>query len=342
MTQAIESIGADGAVAAAPPHHAPAPAQLMAELGVKPRPGFVRRLPLGLQIFLTNRKGMVGLVILTVFVLLALLAPLITPYNPYRSSGKPHVQPGFEHVLGTTRQGKDVFSQLIVGGRTSLTVGLVAGLSATLIGLIVGISAGYLGGRTDEILTFFVNVSLVLPALPLIIVFASFVEEASPTIIGLVLAFTGWGWSARTIRTQALALRHREFILAAELMGERKWRIVLMELLPNMSSFVVGGFVLATIYGILAEAGLEFIGLGSPSSVTWGTMLYWAMRAQALQTGAWYEVWPPAIAIMVTGAALVLVNFAVDEIANPQLRATRRIGRIRRFLKLRGRTPDVA
>ena len=100
------------------------------------------------------------------------------------------------------------------------------------------------------------------------------------------------------------------------------------------------GFVLATIYGILAEAGLEFIGLGSPSSVTWGTMLYWAMRAQALQTGGWFEVWPPAIAIMVTGAALVLVNFAVDEIANPQLAATRRIGPIRRFLKRRSRSAD--
>jgi peptide/nickel transport system permease protein len=220
-------------------------------------------------------------------------------------------------------------------------VGFVAGISATMIGLAVGISAGYLGGRTDEILTFFVNVSLVLPALPLIIVFASFVEEASPTIIGLVLSFTGWGWSARTIRTQTLALKSREFVLAAELMGERRWRIIVMELLPNMSSFVVGGFVLATIYGILAEAGLEFIGLGSPSSVTWGTMLYWAMRAQALQTGAWWEIWPPAIAIMVTGAALVLVNFAVDEIANPQLRSTRRIGRIRRFLKQRGRSVDV-
>jgi peptide/nickel transport system permease protein len=298
-------------------------------------------LPSPPQIFLTNRKGMLGLVILTIFIVMAALAPLIAPYDPYRRAGKPHVQPGIEHFLGTTRQGKDVYSQLLEGGRSSLTVGLVAGLSATLIGLGFGITAGYLGGRTDEILNFFVNVSLVLPALPLIIVFASFIEEASPAIIGLVLAFTGWGWSARTIRTQTLALKAREFILAAELMGERKWRIIVMEILPNMSSFVVGGFVLATIYGILAEAALEFIGLGSPSSVTWGTMLYWAMRAQALQTGAWWEVWPPAVAIMATGAALVLINFAVDEITNPQLRATRRVGVVRRFLKRRGRSVDV-
>lgn len=332
------------AIATTPPPRAeqtaPTQAEVMAELGVRRKPGFLAGLPNWAQLFLTNRKGMLGFAILAVFVLLAALAPLITPYDPYRRAGKPHVQPGVEHFLGTSRQGKDVFSQLIEGGRTSLTVGFVAGLAATAIGLAIGISAGYFGGKTDEVLTFFVNVSLVLPALPLIIVFASFIEEASPTIIGLVLALTGWGWSARTIRTQTLAIKSREFVLAAELMGEKKWRIVALEILPNMSSFVVGGFVLATIYGILAEAGLEFIGLGSPSSVTWGTMLYWAMRAQALQTGGWFEVWPPAIAIMVTGAALVLVNFAVDEIANPQLAATRRIGPIRRFLKRRNRSAD--
>lgn len=336
---------ADRTILPAPPAPAgdpvPTPAMLMADLGIRPRPGLVSRLPGALQVFAGNRKGLVGLAILLVFIVTAALAPLIAPYDPYRRAGKPHMQPGVEHVLGTSRQGKDVFSQLLEGGRTSLTVGFVAGLSATLIGLAVGISAGYFGGRTDEILTFFVNVSLVLPALPLIIVFASFIEEASPTVIGLVLAFTGWGWSARTIRTQTLAIKSREFVLAAELMGEKRWRIILMEILPNMSSFVVGGFVLATIYGILAEAGLEFIGLGSPSSVTWGTMLYWAMRAQALQTGAWYEIWPPAVAIMITGAALVLVNFAIDEITSPQLRATRRIGRIRAFLKARGRSADV-
>jgi peptide/nickel transport system permease protein len=328
-------------IAAAPAHSAPTPGALMVQLGIRPKPGFLATLPNWLQVFLSNKKGLVGLFILAVFIVMAAAAPLLTPHDPYRRSGKPHMQPSVEHFLGTSRQGKDVFSQLLEGGRTSLTVGFIAGFSATLIGLAVGISAGYFGGRADEILTFFVNVSLVLPALPLIIVFASFIEEASPTVIGLVLAFTGWGWSARTIRTQTLAIKSREFVLAAELMGERKWRIILMEILPNMSSFVVGGFVLATIYGILAEAGLEFIGLGSPSSVTWGTMLYWAMRAQALQTGAWYEIWPPAIAIMVTGAALVLVNFAIDEITSPQLRATRRIGRIRSFLKRRGRSADV-
>lgn len=321
--------------------HPPSQAELMAELGLKSRPGWTSRLPSGLAAFVTNGKGMVGVIILLALILTALFAPLLTSYDPNRRAGKPHVQPGYEHVLGTTRMGKDVFTQLVYGGRVSLAVGMGAGLAAAMIGLALGISAGYFGGRTDDIITFFVNVVLVLPGLPLIIVIATMVETAGPMVIGLVLALTGWGWAARTIRTQTLALRAREFVLSAELMGEKKWRIILIEIFPNMLSFVMGGLVLGTIAAILAEAALEFIGLGDPNAVTWGTMLYWGQKNLALQSGAWWEIWPPCIAIMLTGAALVLVNFAVDEITNPQLKASRKIGRIKRFLSRRGRSADV-
>ncbi len=320
---------------------APDHTELMRELGVKPRPGWTTRLPPGLASFVTNGKGMAGIIILSVLILMSAFAPLLSDYNPNRRAGKPHVHPGYEHVLGTTRLGKDVFTQLVYGGRVSLSVGIGAGAFAALIGLALGISAGYFGGRTDEIISFFVNVVLVLPGLPLIIVIATMVEAASPAVIGLVLALTGWGWAARTIRTQTLSLRTREFVLSAELLGEKKWRIILIEIFPNMLSFFMGGLVLGTIAALLAEAALEFIGLGDPNAVTWGTMLFWAQNNLALQSGAWWEIWPPCIAIMLTGAALVLVNFAVDEITNPQLKASRKLGRIKRFLTRRGRGADV-
>jgi peptide/nickel transport system permease protein len=320
---------------------APSQAQLMRELGVKPRPGWTSRLPPGLAAFVTNPKGMAGVFILVALVLFSVLGPVMSDYNPNRRAGKPHVMPSYEHVLGTTRMGKDVFTQLAYGGRVSLAVGFGAGFAAAAIGLALGISAGYFGGRIDDIITFFVNVVLVLPGLPLIIVIATMVEQASPMVIGLVLALTGWGWAARTIRTQTLSLRTREFVLSAELMGEKKWRIILVEIFPNMLSFVMGGFVLGTIAAILAEAALEFIGLGDPNAVTWGTMLFWAQNNLALQSGAWWEIWPPCVAIMLTGAALVLINFAVDEITNPQLKASRKIGLIRKFLQRRGRSADV-
>jgi peptide/nickel transport system permease protein len=327
----------DAAIASA----APSQAELMRELRIKHRPGWTSKLPPSLAAFVTNPKGMTGVIVLLGLILFSLLGPMFSEYNPQRRAGKPHVAPSYEHVMGTTRMGKDVFTQLAHGGRMSLAVGFGAGLAAALIGLAVGISAGYFGGRVDDVLTFLVNVVLVLPGLPLIIVIASLVDSAGPLVIGIVLALTGWGWSARTIRTQTMSLRTREFILAAELMGERKWRIILKEIFPNMLSFFMGGLVLGTIAAILAEAALSFIGLGDPNAVTWGTMLYWAQNNMALQVGAWWEIWPPAIAIMLTGAALVMINFAVDEITNPQLKASRKIGRIRGFLKRRGRSADV-
>jgi peptide/nickel transport system permease protein len=327
----------DAAIASA----APSQEELMRELRIKARPGWTSRLPPSLAAFVTNAKGMTGVIILLALILFSLLGPMFSEYNPQRRAGKPHVAPGYEHVLGTTRMGKDVYTQLAYGGRMSLAVGFGAGLAAALIGLAVGISAGYFGGRVDDVLTFLVNVVLVLPGLPLIIVIASLVDSAGPLVIGIVLALTGWGWSARTIRTQTMSLRTREFILSAELMGERKWRIILKEIFPNMLSFFMGGLVLGTIAAILAEAALSFIGLGDPNAVTWGTMLYWAQNNMALQVGAWWEIWPPAVAIMLTGAALVMINFAVDEITNPQLKASRGIGRIKRFLARRGRSADV-
>jgi peptide/nickel transport system permease protein len=327
----------DAAIASA----APSQVELMGELGIRSRPGWTSRLTPSLAAFVTNPKGMAGVLILLAMILFSIFAPMFSEYNPQRRAGGPHVAPNYEHVLGTTRMGKDVFTQVAYGGRLSLAVGFGAGIAAAVIGLAIGISAGYFGGRVDDILTFFVNVVLVLPGLPLIIVIASLVDSAGPLVIGTVLALTGWGWPARTIRTQTLSLRTREFVLSAELMGERKWRIILKEIFPNMLSFFMGGLVLGTIAAILAEAAISFIGLGDPNAVTWGTMLYWAQNNMALQTGAWWEIWPPAIAIMLTGAALVMVNFAVDEITNPQLKASRGIGRIRRFLKRRGRSADV-
>lgn len=341
MSELTQSIPLPRGKAIAPDLRAPGQDELMAELGLRKKPGWTSKLPPSLAAFVTNGKGMTGAIILLALILTAAFAPMLSSYDPNRRAGKPHAQPSYEHVLGTTRMGKDVFTQLVHGGRISLSVGIGAGLFAAMIGLALGISAGYFGGKVDDVITFFVNVVLVLPGLPLIIVIATMVEQASPMVIGVVLALTGWGWAARTIRTQTLALRAREFVLSAELMGEKKWRIILIEIFPNMLSFVVGGLVLGTIAAILAEAALEFIGLGDPNAVTWGTMLFWAQKNLALQSNAWWEVWPPCLAIMLTGAALVMINFAVDEITNPQLKASRKIGRIRRFLSRRGRSADV-
>lgn len=294
-------------------------------------------LPAPVRMFLLDGKGTIGMLMLLAIVLVSLSAPLLSDYDPQRRAGGSHEPPSAEHVLGTTRMGKDVFTQLVYGGRTSLMVGFTASLLSVIIAIMVGVSSGYFGGAVDEVLTFATNVMLVIPGLPLIIVLASFFDGgASPFVIGVVFAVTGWAWSARVLRTQTLTIKNKEFITAAELIGEKKWRIILIQLFPNMLSLTVGGFVLGTIYAILAEAGLEFIGIGDPSAVTWGTMLYWAQSNQAISFGAWWELVPPAVAIMWTGAALTLINFSVDQITNPQLASQKNAGKIRRFFKRQG------
>lgn len=231
-----------------------------------------------------------------------------------------HLPPGGRHLFGTTRAGYDVFSQLMYGGRISLLVALGAGLISTTISVLMGVTAAYFGGKIDEFLVFIMNVVLVIPNLPLILVLAAFLGEAGPQAIAIIIGMTSWAWGARVIRSQTLSIRQREFITACDVIGEAKWRIILVEMVPNLISLIAGQFVGTTLYAVLAEAGLEFIGLGNPSIVTWGTMLLWAQNNSALIVGAWWDMLIPAITISIFGGGLALLNMGMDQISNPQLK----------------------
>ncbi|MGH2544575.1 MAG: ABC transporter permease, partial [Ardenticatenaceae bacterium] len=163
-------------------------------------------------------------------------------------------------------------------------------------------------------------VVLIIPALPLVIVLASFLDRPGPITIALVLGFTAWAWGARIIRAQMLSLRSRDFVAAAQVIGEPSWRILIVEILPNMTSLVVSGLIGATLYAVIAMVGLEFIGLGNANAITWGTMLFWAQNNAALLTGAWWTFVPPGIAIALLGFSFAMINFAIDEVTNPRLR----------------------
>ena len=166
------------------------------------------------------------------------------------------------------------------------------------------------------------NVFLVIPSLPLMVLLAAFLTPGPLTIV-FVLTLTGWAFGARLFRSQALSLREREFIAAADGAGESRWRVVFIELLPNMISIVAAFFVNQVIYAVGAEASLEFLGLGNSGQVTWGTMLFWAQNSSALLRGAWWTFVVPGMAIALTAFSLALINNAVDEVSNPRLRAER-------------------
>ncbi len=174
---------------------------------------------------LRNKKALVGVTILAIVILVAIFAPLLTEYSPTQRVGRPHQPPSADHLLGTTRLGYDVFTRLLYGARISLAVGFGAGLLITVIGTVLGIISGYKGGVVDEVITFLTNMVLVIPNLPLLLVLAAFIGQASPLVIAVILGFTSWAWGVRVTRSETLSIRQRDFVKSAEMLGEPGWRI---------------------------------------------------------------------------------------------------------------------
>jgi peptide/nickel transport system permease protein len=278
------------------------------------------RVPNWLQILWENKKSRVGLIMLGVFVVMAVFAPVIAPYDPKFNELAPNLSPSRDHLLGTTTRGEDIFSQLVWGTRTSLIVGVLGGALATAIALIVGLTAGYLQGMVDEVLSFFINLGLVIPVLPLIAVLASYSPVKGIGIVILIIGITGWAYGARIKRAQILTLRTRDYITAAVFAGEGFWRIIFREILPNMMSLIVVGYLGAATGAIGAEAGLAFLGLGDPETTSWGTMAHWANNQGAIVTGQWAWLLTPGLILALLMTALTLINFGIDALSNPHLR----------------------
>ncbi len=274
-----------------------------------------------LRRFFASRKAAFGAAVVAAFAVMALVGPFVVG-DPTAFVAVPHLPPSWSHLLGTTGQGQDVLAQTVAGARVTLLVGFTVGVFVTLVGAFIGITAGYLGGRADAVLSVLINVFLVIPGLPLAIVLAAYLPPGPGSIV-IVLSFAGWAWSARVFRAQALVLRNREFIQAAIVSGEGALRVVFVELLPNMASLVASAFITTTVYAIGAEVGLEFLGLGDPGSVTWGTNLYWASNDSALLTGAWWTFVPTGVCVALVGFALTMLSYAIDEVTNPRLAAGR-------------------
>lgn len=304
-----------------------------------------------LKLVLANRMALFGVSILGLFILIALAAPLLTKHAPDKRTGNPHEYPGFvvnasknnpdgwvaenlatdrrtlrmskqgDHVLGTSRMGRDIWSQIAYGARVSLAVGFGAGITVCLLATVIGVSAGYFGGRIDDLLTAAMNIMLVIPQYPLLFVVAAFIGEAGPLTIALIIGCTSWAWGARVVRAQTLALREKEFVKAAEVLGESSWRIIFIEILPNLISIVGASFIGSVMYAVMMEATISFLGLGDPNTISWGIMLYNVQTSSSMLIGAWWELLTPCIALTLLVTGLALLNFAVDEIANPQLRS---------------------
>jgi peptide/nickel transport system permease protein len=293
------------------------PARSRAALGRVRVPGWV-------VLLLRNPKSRTGLVIIGFIVVVALIAPLISVADPNGFSLlAAHQSPSWDHLFGTTDQGSDIFSQVVVGARRSLVLGAAAGALATGIAAVLGITAAYMGGLVDEVVNFLTNVFLTIPPIPLLVVISAYLKSRGTWTMVVVLAAVLWAFEARIIRAQALSLKSRDFILAAKAAGESTRRIVFGELMPNMVSRIAAGFVLIFYIALLTDAGLEFLGLGDASQTSWGATLYWAQTNSTVLQGEWWPFFFPGAALALTVFGLVLVLAGIDEVSNPRLRAER-------------------
>ena len=276
-------------------------------------------------------KAKVGALILALFVLVAIIGPSIAPYDPSATIPGQALPtaPSASHLLGTTATGQDVLSQLLIGTRSTVVLGLLTGLIATGLSVLVGTSAGFLGGWPDEGLSLVANVFLVLPALPLLVVILGYLPHTGELPTAIVLSVLGWPWGARVIRAQTLSLRGRDFVAAARESGENTRRIIFYEILPNEIGLIAASFVGTVLYAILTSVALAFLGVSDLSSWSYGTMLYWAQNGNAVELNAWWWYVPPGLCVALLGMSMVLLNFGLDELGNPRLRSagSARIGR---------------
>ena len=222
------------------------------------------------------------------------------------------------YLLGTTAAGYDIFSQLVFGTRAALLVGLLAAIFTAGIGTMVGLVAGYYGGTVDDALMRLVDFLYGMPLLPSVIVLVALLGPSLWNII-LAVIILQWRATARVIRSQALSLRERPFVKAAEVAGASDWHIISRHLAPNVlpMTFLYGSFAIA--WAILTEAGVSFIGLGDPNTVSWGTMLQASRAYSALQFGAWWWFVPPGICIGLLVISGFLIGRGYEEITNPKL-----------------------
>lgn len=270
-----------------------------------------------------NRQGMVGLAVLVFFILVAIVGPLVVDpaqLDPSQAPGIPLQPPSPGYPLGTDNFGRSILALVIQGARISLTVGFTATIGAMAIGALVGISAGYFGGtRIDSVLNAFTNWFLVIPWLVLAIVLATIWGGGLGNVI-VVIAVTSWASTARLVRAQALTVRERTYVERSKALGAGHRRVIVSHILPNVFPVIFSNTVLMVALAILSETTLSLLGLGDPTSISWGRIIQEAFEAGAMTAGYWWWLVPPGVAIICVTLSFTMCGYALDEILNPKLR----------------------
>ena len=264
---------------------------------------------------LTSPRIMSGSLILLVFVVLGAIMPWFAPADPRAWQTYPRSRPpGLSHWLGTTNLGQDIFWLLSWAIGNSLLLGVIVASFATLIGVIAGLSAGFRGGLVDRVLSFMMDATIAVPSLPILILLASIMKgQASLLAISVILIAFNWPFPARQIRAVALSMREREFVHMAWFSGESVTAIIYKQIFPYLRTWATANFINTILVGIAVESSLAVIGLSSADQATLGTMIYWALKYQALLAGRWWWIGPPVIAIILLFVGLFLLASGLEQ-----------------------------
>jgi peptide/nickel transport system permease protein len=269
----------------------------------------------------------VGTIILILLIAIALLQPwindwLIGEVDPISmGSFEDYLDPSPDHLLGTDRWGRDVAALVVLGLRYSLMIAALAGVAATAIGIVTGFVAGYKGGRIDSVLRTFTDMVLVIPSLPLLVTLAAYIPRVNVMTMALLLAAFSWPFTSRVIRSQVLSLKERPYVDLAKTAGMRDSEIIFAEILPNLLPYLGVSLAISMGAAMLAEIGLQLIGLGPGNINTLGLMINWSIRWGALGLGKWPMVFAPILCLVLIFVALNLINIGLEQAFNPRLRA---------------------
>ena len=286
-----------------------------------------------LSALLRTRRGQVGFALLVLFVLMAVLGPLLAPQDPnapgsFSTSGAQNLEaPSTAHWLGTDESGRDVLSEVLYAARISLAVGLAAALISTLLGTLIGIVSGFRGGWTDRLLMALDDWVLVIPFIPTAIIVASLLGRRAQhwplgreSVLVLVIGALGWAGTSRIVRSQVLTLKERDYVRRARVLGCTDRTIMTRHILPGVLPLVLANGVLYVSVSVLAETTLSFLGLGDPTSFSWGQMLNDAYVAGAMTDGKWAYFVPPGLCVTLLAMSFSLIGYSLEEIVNPTRR----------------------
>lgn len=268
-----------------------------------------------------STEGKIGILGIICIIFMAVFAPVITIYPPQMITGDSLEAPGPEHILGTDELGMDIWSQICYGARMSLTIGLAVAFIAGFGGGAIGILAGYMGGYIDQGLMRVIDVTMALPSFPLLIVISAFLGPSILNVI-LVLVLFSWAKPARIARSQTLSLKKNNYIIAAQNYGAKPvyllWRHIFPEVMPVLFVLIIG----ISSHAIIAETGLAFLGLGDPTSKSWGMMLNHATGFKSIYFTPYWHWWllPPLFMLIFLLLCLAFISRDMERILDPKLK----------------------